>query len=219
MVPLPLIYQIYIVCAAIGSIFLVACAFMGAHHAGSGGHAGHTGVGGHTGLGGQSGVGGHTGIGHSGAAGHAAIGHSGSASGGHSIGQTGHAGAAHGGASGGAHAGSAQGTNAGANEIIQLQASTGPFSRTHPRRRARRSSRSYFECAKPHNHHYIPCLFWTDWSVLRFDLSGVGICHPGARFHRWLHRRESGDNGDERYVCKNVFIFGGHRAGVDRSHG
>lgn len=127
MVPLPLIYQIYIVCAAIGSIFLVACAFMGAHHAGSGGHAGHTGVGGHTGLGGQSGVGGHTGIGHSGAAGHAAIGHSGSASGGHSIGQTGHAGAAHGGASGGAHAGSAQGTNAGANEIIQLQASTGPF--------------------------------------------------------------------------------------------
>lgn len=138
MIPLPMINQIYIVCAAIGSVFLVACAFMGAHHGGTGGHGGHVG-GGHTGVGhggagghtgiGHSGAGGQTAIGHSGAGGHTAIGHSG-ATGGHSIGQTGHAGAGHGGTGGGVHSGAAQGTNAGGNELIhaaQLQASTGPF--------------------------------------------------------------------------------------------
>ncbi|CAN5732490.1 hypothetical protein BH10CYA1_BH10CYA1_50840 [soil metagenome] len=131
MIPLPLINQIYIVCAAIGSVFLVACAFLGAHHAGAG-HSGHVGgAGGHTGLGhGGAGAGasGHTGIGHSGAGGHTAVGHSGSAgahgaTGGHSIGQTGHAGAGH----GGTHSAVGHGTNTGANELIQLQASTGPF--------------------------------------------------------------------------------------------
>lgn len=130
MIPLPMINQIYIVCAAIGSIFLVVCAFMGAHHGGTGGHSGHVG-GGHTGVGhgGGASAGGHTGIGHSGAGGHTAIGHSGTASG-HSIGQTAHTGAGHGGANGGTHSGAGQGTSTGANELIQaaqLQASTGPF--------------------------------------------------------------------------------------------
>lgn len=134
MIPLPLINQIYIVCAAIGSLFLVACAFMGAHHAG-GGHGGHVG-GGHTGIG-HGGVGGHTGVGHTGAGGHTAIGHGGS--GGHTaIGQGGTAaghgaagGSAHGGAGSGTHTGTGQSTASGANEVIiqgaALQASTGPF--------------------------------------------------------------------------------------------
>jgi membrane protein implicated in regulation of membrane protease activity len=134
MIPLPLINQIYIVCAAIGSLFLVACALMGAHH--GGGVRGHVG-GGHAGLG-HGGVGGHTGIGHGGAAGHTAIGHSGGAAGhtvagGHSGLRVGHSGAGgHGGTSGGGHSSTAgSATNNGANELIaqsaQLQASTGPF--------------------------------------------------------------------------------------------
>ena len=148
MIPLPMINQIYIVCAAIGSLFLVACALMGAHHGtsghGGGGHTGvgHSGAGGHTGIGhsgagghtaiGHSGAGGHTAIGQTGAGGHTAIGHGGTAgthgaAGGHSVGQTGHGGAGHSGAGGGTHSG---GTNTGANELIQsaqLQAGTGPF--------------------------------------------------------------------------------------------
>ncbi len=141
MIPLPLINQIYIVCSAIGSLFLVACAFMGAHHAGGHVGAGHTGLGhggagGHTGIG-HTGAGGHTAIGHSGSGGHTTIGHSGGAAGhsgtsGHvGAGQSGHTGVGHSGASGGTHSGGAQGTNTGANELIAqsaaLQASTGPF--------------------------------------------------------------------------------------------
>jgi membrane protein implicated in regulation of membrane protease activity len=142
--PLPLINQIYIVCAAIGSIFLVMCAFLGMHHTGGGHSGGHVGTGGHTGIG-HGGAGGQTGIGHSGA-GHTAIGHSGSS--GHLIGQSGHTGvghsgasggthsgaghggASHSGASGGTHSGSGSGTNTGANELIttsSMQATTGPF--------------------------------------------------------------------------------------------
>jgi hypothetical protein len=119
MMPLPLINQIYIVCSAIGSLFLVACALMGAHHTGGarGGAGGHTSIG-------HSGAGGHTGIGHSGAGGRIAIGHNTGA---------GHGGASpgHSGAGGGTHSGVSHGTNSGANEMIveapQLQASTGPF--------------------------------------------------------------------------------------------
>lgn len=153
MVPLPLINQIYIVCASIGSLFLIACAFMGAHHAGghggAGGHAGgHVGGGGHTGIGhggaghsgiGQTGTGGHAAIAHSGTAGHTSIGHSGASGhvqigdGGsaahHGVGQGAHASSAHSGASGGTHTGTG-GTDTGVNELVQsaqLQAKTGPF--------------------------------------------------------------------------------------------
>jgi hypothetical protein len=143
MIPLPLINQIYIVCAAIGSLFLFACALMGAHHGGGvrgghvgGGHTGigHGGAGGHTGIG-HSGAGVRTSIGHSGAGGHTAAGHGGAtghaASGGHTVGQTGHTAAGHGSTSGGTHSSTGQSTNSGANELVaqspQLQASTGPF--------------------------------------------------------------------------------------------
>ncbi|HEY9678279.1 MAG TPA: hypothetical protein V6C76_09735 [Drouetiella sp.] len=124
--PVAMLNQAYIICAAVGSIFLIICAFMGAHHGGA--RMGHSGAGGHGGLG-QAG---HTGIGHSGASGHAAIGHN--AATGHS-GTTGHSAAGHS-ASGTAHSGTAghgqanTGTNSGANELVQsaqFQARSGPF--------------------------------------------------------------------------------------------
>ncbi len=138
--PLPLITQIYIVCSAIGSLFLVMCAFMGATHHGGGGHSGsHVsgGGGGHAGIG--HGGGGHTAIGHGGS-GHTAIGHSaggghGTAAGHSAAGSSaaGHSAAGHSGTSSGTHSAGGHGsTNAGANELLQiqsaqLQASTGPF--------------------------------------------------------------------------------------------
>lgn len=141
--PLSILTQTYIVCSAIGSIFLLICAAMGATHHGGAGHgnaAGHSGaghgLGGHGGAGniGAHGAGGHASIGHS-AGGHAAGGHT---AGGH--GAAGHGTAGHGSSghtSGGAHGAAAHGSTgdggqaaSGQSEILQAaqtQARTGPF--------------------------------------------------------------------------------------------
>lgn len=94
---IPLLAQIYVGCAGLGTLFLLTCAFMGAHGTGHGHIGAHGGGAGHSGS-----AGGHGHIGHGGghAGGHAghAGGHSGHG-GGHTTGQ-----AATGQASGHGHA-------------------------------------------------------------------------------------------------------------------